>query len=782
MTIMFIKSFKKFEKNVLNFKFNLIDTKLSENEYIIENKQQATSILKKLDIPESNADFKYIQRKLEHIFNSLNYLGLFTKFKFQQNVSTQELVDLMPWLKDSAGKLPKNALAYEHFENLKDDIITIDNKQRVNVIFNLLPRLQKNLIKGNGKFFEKALEIHKLGLSSIFGKKISLYKTKEDILNYMDVFIEENSEELNYVKINNKLKESDSVILYSDDDSGIIMAEILSYELSNEIGSSDWCISYNRTSWDTYTAGTNRQFFLWDFSLNRTDSLFLIGFTTNALGQITSIHDKFDSSLRGNIPIKIKNILDKVEVSTDPFEYKEKLYTMGENNTIKMIEHNQGDNVFIFEPTRDNLSLIKSDGWGAYFNPFNRRYISPSRMYVIYNFNYIMTDSNFALFIKFENDELSIKNNINEDIKFDINNIDIPIIQELYKDGYLKTKLHSEYLNEVNDALQELFDKSINEYESTSNANVNKFAEALFNFLVEEGELRIFEEESDENGVFIDKHLYEKYLLPVYFPEENVDDYLYVYRIISEENLMSDVSVEWEIGTEDMADKSAVTSLQNLIDDAGLTGIFPESFIQQFIDIESFSEYMLDGEDDYIREMILDDPGDYDIEPMMSEEDQEELDNLTSKVESITDDIDNIQELIDNYYKNGDDDIDAIEELEEKIALAKEELEEMEELIEEMEDVSNEDYWEISEDDIEEKVEEVMAQRRDEIEYDPIGYLKNMGYDEILPVIQDHIDIDDLIESVISTDGRANTLSTYDGIEHEYQYDNEYYCIYLRNE
>ena len=67
---------------------------------------------------------------LRKFFKNLNYLGLLTTYRFQQEVSMEELEDLLPWLRYNSNRLSKPVLQYKKFEELKDEIIQIDNKQK----------------------------------------------------------------------------------------------------------------------------------------------------------------------------------------------------------------------------------------------------------------------------------------------------------------------------------------------------------------------------------------------------------------------------------------------------------------------------------------------------------------------------------------------------------------------------------------------------------------------------------------------------------------------------
>lgn len=490
---MFVRSFKNFKKKISNFKFELVEYR-SKDELILENKEQALSILSKKNIREDNPTFILFTDLINKIFKNLNYLGLITKFLYEQEVSIQELKDLLPWLKQSGGKLPQNPLSYKKFEDLKDDIIKTDNKQRVKTIYNKLPREQKNLITDKPLFFEKALSLHKLGMVKEFGRKLSLQKTEEDLIAYMDDFIEKNSESITFGDITTKLRSLNSEILIEDPDTGIVMAEILDYKTSKSIGSSDWCIVTGEGSWNSYTRGTRRQFFMWDFSENRTSASFLIGFTSNSIGQITNIHDKYDISLAGNVPQKIKEVLKEINISTDPFEFKNDiLIKVGSGLGTKIPYENDNDNedVIIIQTEKEGYGSFRSETWGSY-NPFP---YGDEKLefyfYVVYNFNYPMNDARFCYAIESSDDGtmklIEVMDNTESNSYLKITDGKISgmtsnneFIVNLYRNGYIKTKSiediyeekKSDYLNKIEKFVKGTVDIS-SSYEDKKSKYIN---------------------------------------------------------------------------------------------------------------------------------------------------------------------------------------------------------------------------------------------------------------------------------------------------------------------
>jgi hypothetical protein len=851
---MFVRSFSNFKKKKDNFKFELLENRSTDvGTLILENKDQALSILKNKNISVNDPEFKEIVSRVKLLFKGLNYLGLLTKYKFEQDKSIREILDLLPWLKQNAGNLPKNPLEYDRFEDLKDAIVVSDNHHRVKVIYNLLPRTQKNLVKADLKqyftnfhdvneesplFFNRALAIHRLGLALSFGRKLSVHKTKESLLNYMGSFIESNSEDINFEKVSLDLKSKNTKILFEDADNGIIMAEIYDYKTSNEMGSPDWCISYDKSHWKTYTQGSKKQFFLWDFSLDRSDSLFLIGFTSNGIGQITNIHDKYNKTLDKKIPNKIKDILKYTDISTDPFEYKIKMLKASENspNDVKKVEYGIAiDDVLIFNVSSDGYDIIKSEGWESSYKPYNNLNIVRYNVYTIFDFNYPLDDPNFAIVLKIWADSDGVSNidlmdnkgtkhtfESDDSTSMDLLKKKYGLVYKIYKEGQLKKKSYSQYSAEIKRARAEIFEGSAEMYEYDDDAV--KYAKILFDYLVEEEEIEL---DDDEIGK---EDLYKEYLIP----KEDSHYDLMQYKVYSLDMVVKgdNHTAVWSIGDEDMAESSFDESNDNRFYDGNYTNYVSPEYLSNFIDGAWVAREM--GDDSYyFTELIAEDPDNYDLEKTMSDHNKEELNSKIEEKDDVTQKLTNTRDLLlkseERLQKYEDfvgdklgkidilqlDDLDnedpdyqrkfnrleviklkleerssinikryesLISDLEDKILDLELEYDELDTLVDEMEDEDNDEYWEISDEAIEEKAEELEANQKEDIENDPVGYISQFyGQEEIGEKLSRFVDEDKLIKSLKSDNGRGPDLAGYDHEEREHTYEDQTYFIYLQN-
>jgi hypothetical protein len=187
----------------------------------------------------------------------------------------------------------------------------------------------------------------------------------------------------------------------------------------------------------------------------------------------------------------------------------------------------------------------------------------------------------------------------------------------------------------------------------------------------------------------------------------------------------------WAVGDEYDTEKTAIETVENLIDDVGLEG-FRGSFVENHIDEEELKDYFRESDEEYVREN-LEDYFDEDDFEYSDPEVQERIDELEMRLE--------------------DSEIDQ---------------EEADELNEELDELKNSDKT-IPDNLIEEKVESLL----DEKVYDPAGTIRDYGLD-----MKDFIDMDALIKDVIDTDGYGVTINSYDGSEYTVEFDGETYYIF----
>ena len=207
---------------------------------------------------------------------------------------------------------------------------------------------------------------------------------------------------------------------------------------------------------------------------------------------------------------------------------------------------------------------------------------------------------------------------------------------------------------------------------------------------------------------------------------------------------------EYAVGLDESADEAAIERTRSLIDDIGYEGFTP-SFMEYYVDGDQVADYA----EDWFWDDVSEAPEDY-----LDDDDRELTQHSKDEIEKINEEIGRLQEDLEEL----DSDVE--------IEVTQDRIDELEERKEDIEmDDDNYEYTEEAKD-------EYVERRMDEVRNDPVGFLRDFGMEES---IKDFIDEDEFIEGVIESDGRGHTLSSYDGVENEVSFDDEWYYIYRTN-
>ena len=207
---------------------------------------------------------------------------------------------------------------------------------------------------------------------------------------------------------------------------------------------------------------------------------------------------------------------------------------------------------------------------------------------------------------------------------------------------------------------------------------------------------------------------------------------------------------EYAVGVDEAADDAARERTRSLIDDIGYEGFNP-SFMESHIDGDQVADYA----EDLFWDDVNDSPEDY-----LDDDDRELTQHSNDEIEKINEELGYLQEELEGLDSEVEIEItqDRIDELEER----KVDIE------------YDDDSYEYTD----EAKDNYVERRKSEVKNDPVSFLKDWGMEES---IKDFIDEDGFIDDVVSSDGRGHTLSSYDGVEHEIVYGDEWYYIYRTN-
>jgi len=287
-------------------------------------------------------------------------------------------------------------------------------------------------------------------------------------------------------------------------------------------------------------------------------------------------------------------------------------------------------------------------------------------------------------------------------------------------------------------------------------------AHALFNYLIDEGEidpltdddreklivlrrklddLKREYDELDDNDDKVDEITYnidETQEEIDELQENNVDVYMIFPLTYSFYGLQQfEVLIpgfkdkEYTVGTYEEMDEAALEHTKSLLDDVGIDG-FNESFVQDYLDVDAIVSM---AEEDY-EYQIRDYPDSFfsDDDFQLTYEQEKRIEELESEIadfEQQQSDLDPDDENYDDYYEDFQNHIDKLQEELDSIEVDTEPTEEM----------------------IEDKVAELVR----DVRRDPLDYLKNLGYD-----IKEYIDEDELAQGLVDSDGWG-IMNSYDG-------------------
>ena len=204
----------------------------------------------------------------------------------------------------------------------------------------------------------------------------------------------------------------------------------------------------------------------------------------------------------------------------------------------------------------------------------------------------------------------------------------------------------------------------------------------------------------------------------------------------------------YAVGDEDEMQRSAYDYVDQLIDDIGYRGFNP-TFAKEFIDEKAVISYAEDLYNDDVynnTENYLDNS-----ERNLSDEQEEKIGILNSKIEKYKSLISSFEDEIDNdemESENNDEIIEKIDELYDEITEMETEIQD---------EIENPDGS--FPDDL---IEDIIKKQLDEVKYDVTSFMDAWGLDW-----EEYVDKDEFINGVVDTDGYGHTLNGYDGTAEE---------------
>lgn len=160
-----------------------------------------------------------------------------------------------------------------------------------------------------------------------FAKKIKKYKTEVEIEEGLKKYTRSLSgwEMKNWQK--KILSPNINVVANIIDD--IMVLEVLDYDTMKELGSTQWCIATDKSYFDEYTGGYNKQYMICDFSRESEDPLSMIGATIDFYGNIYVAHNKNDDKLPvDEIDVLKPDFLEQFFTKHNVVEFEKRMISM----------------------------------------------------------------------------------------------------------------------------------------------------------------------------------------------------------------------------------------------------------------------------------------------------------------------------------------------------------------------------------------------------------------------------------------------------------------------
>lgn len=267
---------------------------------------------------------------------------------------------------------------------------------------------------------------------------------------------------------------------------------------------------------------------------------------------------------------------------------------------------------------------------------------------------------------------------------------------------------------------------------------ISEETEALYQYLTEFGVPQTIENEETGETITEDKY---------FIYQENYRHYgnSNMYTWLGEDNFES----EYVVYPDNRIQQAAEDAVQSLIDDAGYDA-FREWVWENNLDEHEVRDFLYNEYEDVVR----DSPEDYDIQKELSQEQERYIQIYEEKIDRLNSRLEN-EDLTEEQTEEIEDEISSIENI-----------------IEEIRENPEGDY---NEDEIEGAIEGYV----DNYANDFVTYLKDRGFPK--NYILEFVDIDGVVQDIISSDGYGNILNGYDGSDNEYKVNGTWYHVMRYN-
>ena len=222
----------------------------------------------------------------------------------------------------------------------------------------------------------------------------------------------------------------------------------------------------------------------------------------------------------------------------------------------------------------------------------------------------------------------------------------------------------------------------------------------------------------------------------------------------------TDFESEWHVGDSASTELSALESVENLLGDVGYDG-FNQNFVENHIDEEQWKSWLKD----FFESDVYENPDSY-----LDDSDRELSRGQVARIAEL-------QEIIKGLEFEKDSLDDEDEEYESEYERLNDEITILQEEIQEIEDDPDGEYDS-------DKLDDVVNSRVNEYRYEMESFLSNYIGTPMGEFIRNNDMIDEkaLIQDVVDTDGYGVTLNTWDGSDDSVSYNGDTYYLFDNGE
>ena len=294
---------------------------LAEQLMLMEDVAKAEKILKIIEVPIDNPNYVAFKQRLA-ADNSIGFLGIImnivynsfqdelaiTKLNRPQSVKDKifntfwevstTLYEALKANRQDLTFLPKKLNEYLKHSELLIDLSLIQSKKKVKKFANLIADKELRFIISSTAGHNDIDIIHEIDYyfkhiegtqsDAAVKSKLSRYKTKKELEEYLKSFVKFHSRGFSYDQIKEKINSSGDLRIVYDDKEEKLLVLVDSFEALRLIGSPSWCIYGSKATYNSYVKGGRNQYVFFNFNPKLFEKYSMIGFTMEGTEVVAS--------------------------------------------------------------------------------------------------------------------------------------------------------------------------------------------------------------------------------------------------------------------------------------------------------------------------------------------------------------------------------------------------------------------------------------------------------------------------------------------------------------